>query len=462
MSICLSVSLVGAPIGKEESEETPSAKLAFAQDVARVQLSVIASNVGDQTAVSSVKVATEQSVKPAVPTSLRVARKSSTSLKVSWKIPKAAKGVVLYQYLPKSKRYHKVYTTTKATSKGVRHLKANRSHSFKLRSYRTVGKKTYYSVYTYVVSAYTYTSKSKIRNATAISSPNAITFGLRMSKTFKVSYKRLSLSKYTLAGPTKLTSSNPKVFKVLSYAHGKTLKSTKSVTSLKKAYATNGVTPTIKILKKAKKGKASTYRLTFPNKIKATGFGNTIMTLRAHNGNTKKVKVTVKNYARVSYFQASSCPLGIQQLTAFKGKEYPGFTDTETKLEPQGKEVCQVAEYFYTHPNCGTGLIHIKYDDNYNPVLDDKGKYILVADKTLHIPDSIKTLMISLFEKHFERLSIKVTSDGVIFTTYYGWATGMNWQLYFLWSQNNDDSGWLDKNQFWYLSPCWYFYNRPS
>jgi hypothetical protein len=387
------------------------------------------------------------------PSGIKASRKSTTSIKVSWKIPSDATGVKVYQYSTKHKKFCKVYTTKKATSKVFKKLKKNTIYKYKVAAYKTTAGKTYTGKQSYTVSAMTCTASSKYRNATTITSPGSVTFGLRMSKVFTVRYKGFTNeygeTKYKLPGNTVLASSDKKVFKVISYAHSVTVKSKKSAATVKKGYTTKGYSVSVATIKKAKTGKASTYKITYSNKIKAIGFGTAYLTMRAHNGITRKIKVIVKNYAEPKQFWVDGFPLGIELLG-----------------ENQKEQVCDIAQYFYTHPSAGSGEVAFEYSgDNKYPA--QNGNYILTVSSTLKLSETIKQELYDLIYQHMVlslgsegqqtplRLVIDISSSGVDFTSWYGDTAFSSHELSFWYTVDKTDD-WATENGLNRVAPHWF------
>jgi len=92
---------------------------------------------------------------PAVPGSVKAARYSSTSIKVSWAAVAGASGYVLYRYSSSTGTYVKVKVVTGATSTIDGGLKKGVTYYYKVRAYRTVSGKNWYSGYSAKASAKT-------------------------------------------------------------------------------------------------------------------------------------------------------------------------------------------------------------------------------------------------------------------------------------------------------------------
>jgi len=92
---------------------------------------------------------------PAVPGSVKAARYSSTSIKVSWAAVPGATGYAVYRYSPSTGTYVSIKTTT-STSYVNGGLNRGVTYYYKVRAYRTVSGKNWYGGYSARVSAKTY------------------------------------------------------------------------------------------------------------------------------------------------------------------------------------------------------------------------------------------------------------------------------------------------------------------
>lgn len=83
--------------------------------------------------------------------SITVTKKSSNSVKVSWKAISGANGYQLY-YAVGSGKYSKIYTaTSKETDVLVHSLKKGSTYGYKVRAYRNVDGKKVYSNFSTIV-----------------------------------------------------------------------------------------------------------------------------------------------------------------------------------------------------------------------------------------------------------------------------------------------------------------------
>ncbi len=99
---------------------------------------------------SSTKSITTYVAKPTI----KVSKKTSTSVKLSIKKNKGADGVVIYRKTSKNGSWKKLTKTTKSSYTN-KSLKDNKTYYYRVKAYEKVGKKYYYSKYTKTLSAKT-------------------------------------------------------------------------------------------------------------------------------------------------------------------------------------------------------------------------------------------------------------------------------------------------------------------
>ena len=202
----------------------------------------------------------------AAPDNIRSIRKSNTAIRLEWKGLPEADGYGIYRYKRSKKRYVKIHTVkgTKAdqwmkwTDK---RLKTNTVYKYKIASYKNENGKQVVSSLSDWVSAKTYKRGKKRINARAPKvSPKNVYLGLRSSK---------EISSYVPAAKYgKNKKKIPFSKKVRWYS------SNVSVANVnQKGVITAGIKP-----------------------------GSCYVYAKAHNGLRAKVKVTVKNYARVKEY----------------------------------------------------------------------------------------------------------------------------------------------------------------
>jgi hypothetical protein len=208
---------------------------------------------------------TAQIVAVPAPTNVKVVKKSATSLKISWSKVAGAKGYVVYQYSSKAKKY-KAIKTLKGASKTSwvnKKLKTNKTYKYKVAAYKLINGKKKYSKLSYVVSARAYAKNAKTVNASkVITSDRYNTYmkrylGLKAVDLIPMEVKVSGKNVKPLSNKIRWFSSNTKLVKVNS-----------------KGY------------------------------IRAQGkAGTCYVYARAHNGVTKKIKVTIRDYANPKSFK---------------------------------------------------------------------------------------------------------------------------------------------------------------
>jgi hypothetical protein len=164
---------------------------------------------------------TSQIVTVPTPKNVKVVKKSSTSLKISWSKVAGAKGYVVYQYNSKAKKY-KAIKTLKGVSKTSwvnKKLKTNKTYKYKVTAYKQVSGKKKYSKLSYVVSARAYAKNAKTVNASKIVSAKYIGYtnrylGLRAVFQLSVSAKVIEKNAKPVSKKIRWFSSNTKIVKV--------------------------------------------------------------------------------------------------------------------------------------------------------------------------------------------------------------------------------------------------------
>jgi len=208
-------------------------------------------------AVSGQVFAAEASV-VTVPTGLKAVKASDTSLKLTWKKVKGVSGYVVYQLNPGAKKYKKIKMLAGSgkITWTAKKLKSNKVYKFKIRAYKNVSGKKKYSAYSYVVSAVPYTLKAKKANVTALKDIYTSRYlGLKGVKKVDITMGT-DKGKVVISKKLVWSSSNPSIVKVDKYGW---------------------------IKAQGKPGKAKVY-------------------IRAHNGVTKTLNVTVADYAHPAQF----------------------------------------------------------------------------------------------------------------------------------------------------------------
>ena len=254
------------------------------------------------------------SVKVQRPATIHVKRISNTSLQVKWKKVAGVKGYVLYKQNAKTKKYKKIKTIKRSTkTKYVdKKLTPNKKYTYKVRAYKKVNGKLKYSKFTYKVSAIPYTKNAKKLNAGKIK-------------------RKARIVKIGLGEKKKLKG------KVLPAKYG-TAKGKKVVDKTVRTILKNTT-----YIKKDNKGR-----------IVGKKAGITSAYLVAHNGNMKKVKVKVVDYA--------------------KPKKWTNLNEVSLEakdvLTTHKKDLTEIASFFSQNTKYGTTEIYI--DENDALVIDPK------------------------------------------------------------------------------------------
>lgn len=87
---------------------------------------------------------------PLKPTNVKLTKKNSTSINISWKKVTGATGYAIYRSTSKNGKYTKV-ATTKSTSFTNKKLKSKKTYYYKVRAYKTVKSKNVYGDYSSIV-----------------------------------------------------------------------------------------------------------------------------------------------------------------------------------------------------------------------------------------------------------------------------------------------------------------------
>jgi len=192
------------------------------------------------------------------PTFPKIARASSTSLKLTWHKVTDASGYEIFRYDKAKKKYMKVktinsYKTVKWTNKK---LKSDKKYIFKIRAYKKVGLIKQYSKFTYSISAIPYKKKSKIVNAGS---------NIKGNSTMEIGLKQVLKVNVTVVPAKYGTAKNKKV-----------------------------VDKKIRLLADP----SSHVKLSGKDFIIGNKVGTVNIHALVHNGNVKKIKTSVVDYAR--------------------------------------------------------------------------------------------------------------------------------------------------------------------
>ena len=230
------------------------------------------------------------------PDNIQSIRKSNTSIRVQWRTIPNADGYIIYRQKPSSKKYVKVHMVASSEA-GIRKrwmdkkLKKNKVYKYKIASYRNVNGKQEISSLSDWVSAKTYERRKKKINARAP----------------KVSKKEIYLG---------LCSSKKISCYVLAAKYGKHKKKEAFSTKVRWKSSDTSVATVDKkgnITARAKTGSCHVYAI-------------------AHNGTRTKIKVIVKNYAKVKEYYNYN-----------RGRDiYTLITDYKTPMQ-------NIAEYYSIH-----------------------------------------------------------------------------------------------------------------
>ncbi len=269
------------------------------------------------------------------PDNIQSIRKSNTSIRVKWRTVPNTDGYIIYRCKPSSKRYIKIHTLA-CSKAGVRKqwtdkkLKKNKIYRYKIASYRNENGRKVVSSLSDWVSAKTYERGKKKINA----------------RTPELDKKELYLG---------LCSSKKLTCYVEPAKYGKHKKKKALSTKVRWRSSDTSVATVDKkgnITAKAKVGKCNVYAI-------------------AHNGTRAKVKVTVKNYARVKEYYNYN-----------KGEDiYALITDYKVPMQ-------NIAEYYSIHRPRKGETIKFRLNDDAEVVITPQNANIGNLRK------DIETLMI--------------------------------------------------------------------
>ncbi|MDR0596664.1 MAG: fibronectin type III domain-containing protein [Clostridiales Family XIII bacterium] len=202
----------------------------------------------------------QSSVSAAVsaPTFPHVKRVSSTSLNLNWKKAAGASGYEVYRYDGKKHKYAKVKTIKKAAAVRWtdRKLKTGKKYTYKVRAFIKKGKKKKYSAFTYAVSAVPYRKNAKVVNAGEVRGYDGVQVYMGESKKYWLDSYWAEPSYYGTAKKKRVVDEKLRI-----------LMDANAYVGLKRNVITG-----------KKEGGCNAYVV-------------------AHNGNVKKVRIDVLNYA---------------------------------------------------------------------------------------------------------------------------------------------------------------------
>ena len=313
------------------------------------------------------------------PASVKAARINSSSLKITWKKVSGASGYSVYKWNGQVKKYKPARTLTGngKTAWTDTKLKSNITYKYKIRAYRNVSGKKLYGPFSETVSARAFTNTAKTVNAKSIRVDYTTRYlGLAGTKkiagTVMVPGGKTSLSK-------NLTwkSSNRSIVKVNQYGW---------------------------IEARGKAGKAK-------------------VIIRAHNGVTKTLAITVADYARPAKFiDLAKVKKWNKTASAILDKYRPEMIHVAAFLERYKKR---------THYMYEDGDLHIEFDYiNCDPVRDDLTRLLK------------NTNMLVMLERGEVIFSLPVTASNI-----FGASIVYT-------DENGKD---VEKEGKIKIAPCWYF-----
>jgi hypothetical protein len=238
------------------------------------------------------------------PSGVKAEKASATSLKISWKKVKNANGYVVYKYDSKSKKYKKAKTITKASTTNwtSKKLKTGKTYKYKVCAYTKVNGKEEYGANSYAVSAVPHKNDAKKVNVKKVEVGYANRYlGLNMMSNPRASVA-VAKDKKPLSKKLIYTSSDKSVVKVTSSGYLKA---------------------------QGKSGKAKVY-------------------IRAHNGITKTLNITVKDYANPkSFINLDKVKKINKNAAAIYSKYKPEICRVATQLEQYAASPSVKTSFFY-------------------------------------------------------------------------------------------------------------------
>lgn len=158
-------------------------------------------------------------ITPMKTTGLKLSSRTDQSLKISWAKQAGVDGYKVEKYNAKTKKYE-LYKTLQSNTLTVPKLSSATSYSFRVRSYKTVGKKAYYGAYSSVLKAKTNSAKVNKASISSVT-PKTNAFTVKWKKVSDVNGYQIQYS----------ANSNFKSAKTVTVANNKT--TSKSVSKLK-------------------------------------------------------------------------------------------------------------------------------------------------------------------------------------------------------------------------------------
>ena len=315
----------------------------------------------------------------ATPAVIKAVKESSTSIKLSWKKVSGASGYSIYKWNPKAKKYRiaKKLTSGNKTVWIDKNIQGNVTYKYRIRAYKSISGKKQYGSYSETVSIRAFTAKARIVNVNSI----RVDYTLRYLGLNGV--KKVAASVVVPKGKTALSktltwkSSNRSIVKVNKYGW---------------------------IEAQGKPGKAK-------------------VIIRAHNGVTRTLVVTVADFARPAKFvNLGKIKKWNKKASSIPGKYRSEMTAIAAWLERFKKKV------------------HFVYEDN----------DLHYDFDTIHF-ELVESELISLLKK----TNMRVTLEKGKLSFYVPIEKGEFFGAEFIYGDRNDEddisSGMIK------IAPCWYF-----
>ena len=296
--------------------------------------------------------------KVTAPATIHIKRASNTSLKLTWSKVSTASGYQVYRYSSEKKKYVKVKTIAKRTTVTWtdKKLKSNKTYKYKVRAYLKTKKGKKFSPFTYYVTARAYTKNSDNVNAGKI----------------KIVYPAGSNSKtgeilVGMLGYTELASD------VLPSKYGKSKK--------KKVFDDK-----IRLIAQ----KNSYIKIDKKGRIYGKKEGSVNVYMVAHNGNMKKLKITVTDYAKPEKWS----------LEKIDDSEFASF------LQGQKDNITDIASWLSSHYS-KDGYIYLSTEESSTPYISNESNIDI---------SGIKSALMQLMEESPYGVSIAVKDSRIDFT----------------------------------------------
>ena len=265
--------------------------------------------------------------KISIPTKVRVRSSESKKLKVTWKKVKKADGYQIYEYKKSNNKYKKVADVSVKT-RSWKSGNTKKVHTYKVRAYKTSGKRRVYSKFSYTVSAKPYKKDAKQVNAGRLRFKEDV----------------LDLSVHQCLTPTLKVKATRYAVNSRAQIYDSTIRWYSSDETIAKVDRNGAITT------QGKEGSCKIYA-------------------RAHNGNVTWIKVYAEDYA-----------------TNVKFENVPAMLDDmQNLINNYQTDIEQIAAYFEKnqaeHPNKNQEMIFMLSDDRKEVVgIVEKGEAIYYID----------------------------------------------------------------------------------